>query len=186
MFAVRQFRVAVDGHGERVRAVVPHVLPAVPRIRSRQRAEGEQPRHEAEIGVGLARLDELIDLVQRGEVVPDLGRGGRQAATTRQVATGHGKSLEVAYLSGRRVETVMSVVTSGAILWSVFRGRTAADLIFPDAGVNEPQLGPFVMFTMFVSWFLAYRVTEDRVRRNERLGLDAPRCFRDSHIGVHV
>ena len=118
-------------------------------------------------------FDELIDLVQRGEVVPGLGRGGRQAATTKQVATGHGKSLEVAYLSGRRVETVMSVVTSGAILWSIFRGRTAADLIFPDAGVNEPQLGPFVMFTMFVSWFLAYRVTEDRVRRNERLGIDS-------------
>ena len=40
------------------------------------------------IGVGLARLDELINLAQRGEVVPRLGRGWRQGATIWQLDTG--------------------------------------------------------------------------------------------------
>ena len=58
-------------------------------------------------------------------------------------------------------------------MWVVLGGQTAADLIFPDAGWNEPQLGPVVMLVLFVSWFCAYRVTEHRVRQNERSGIDA-------------
>ena len=122
--AVRQFRVAVDGNGERVRAVVPHVLPAVPGIRSRQRAEGEQPRHEAEIGVGFARLDELIDLVKRGEVVPGLGRGGGQAVTSRQVdrrghiIKGHEPadgSRRVAHRSRRRTNVLSATMSTKSL-----------------------------------------------------------------------
>ena len=44
----------------------------------------KQPPHEAEIGVRLARANKLIDLVETGEVVPRLGRGGRQGSTAGQ------------------------------------------------------------------------------------------------------
>ena len=53
---------ARSGHGERVRPIAPDVLKPGFWVRARQGAQGEQPRHEAEIGVRLARLDELIDL----------------------------------------------------------------------------------------------------------------------------
>ena len=49
---------------------------------SEQRASSR--RHEAEIGVRFAGLDELIDLVQCGEVVQRLGRDWRQGATVGQ------------------------------------------------------------------------------------------------------
>ena len=67
-----------------MRPVAPDVFLPVPWIRARQRAEGEQPRHEPKIGLRFAGLDELIDLLQCGEVVPRLGRGGRQGSTAGQ------------------------------------------------------------------------------------------------------
>ena len=51
-------------------------------------APREQPRHEAEIGVRLARVDELVDLVEAGEVVSRPRRGRRQGATVGQLDTG--------------------------------------------------------------------------------------------------
>ena len=50
-------------------------------------AQREQSRHEAEIGVRLARVNELVDLVETGEVVQRLTSGwaGRPAATAWQL-----------------------------------------------------------------------------------------------------
>ena len=56
--------------------------PGLVRGRPTQR---EQPRHEAKIGVGFARVNELVDLVETGEVVQRLGRGWRQGATVGQL-----------------------------------------------------------------------------------------------------
>ena len=73
-----------DRHVERVWPIAPDVLKPGFWVRARQRAEGEQPRHEAHVGVRFARLDELIDLMECAEVVSCLERGRprRQAATT--------------------------------------------------------------------------------------------------------
>ena len=66
-------------------------------IGARQAAQREQPRHEPDISLRLARADELRHLVEAGEVVPRLGRGGAvcQDATVwqldrpGQIAEGH-------------------------------------------------------------------------------------------------
>ena len=49
-----------------------------------QTTQREQPPHEAEIGVRFVRANKLIDLVETGEVVPRLWRGGRQGSTAGQ------------------------------------------------------------------------------------------------------
>ena len=75
--SVGQLVVDPGGHPERVRSVAPDVLFPVPWIGARQAAQRQQPRHEPKIGVCLARLDELIDLVKTGEMVPRVVRGRR-------------------------------------------------------------------------------------------------------------
>ena len=82
--AVGQFVVDPGAHPERVRSVAADVLFLVAGVGARQAAQCEQPRHEAKIGVGFARLNELVDLVETGEVVQRLGHGWRQGATVGQ------------------------------------------------------------------------------------------------------
>ena len=91
-----QFVESARRHHQGVRPVAPDVLFPVPWIGARQTAQREQPRHEAEIGVGLARFDELIDLVQCGEVMPRLQRGRARRQTTPEAARpspGMGRTL---------------------------------------------------------------------------------------------
>ena len=83
--AVGQLVVNPGGNGERVRPVASDVSKLRAGITARQTAQREQPRHEAKIGVGFARLNELVDLVETGEVVQRLGRGWRQGATVGQL-----------------------------------------------------------------------------------------------------
>ena len=75
---------AAGRHVERIWAIAPDVLQPLLWVGARQAAQREQPRHEPEIGLRFAGLDELIDLVQCGEVVSCLERGrpGGQAVTT--------------------------------------------------------------------------------------------------------
>ena len=68
-----------------IRSVAPDVLKPLLWIGTRQAAQCQQPRHEADIGFRFARLDELIDLVETGEVVPRLGCGWRQGAAVGQL-----------------------------------------------------------------------------------------------------
>ena len=63
-------------HPERVRPVAPDELFPVPWIGARQAAQREQTRQEPDISLHLARADELRHLVEAGEVVERLGRGG--------------------------------------------------------------------------------------------------------------
>ena len=56
-------------HPERVRPVAPDELFPVPWIGARQATQREQTRHEPDIGLRLARADELRHLVEAGEVV---------------------------------------------------------------------------------------------------------------------
>ena len=79
--AIGQARIDPGGHGERIRAVAPDVLFSVAGVSARQGAQREQPRHKAEIGILLARVNELVDLVETGEVVPRPWCGGRQGST---------------------------------------------------------------------------------------------------------
>ena len=58
---------------------MPDILQPVLRIRARQRAEREQPRHEADIGFRFTGLDELVHLSEHREVVPGLRRHGPPA-----------------------------------------------------------------------------------------------------------
>ena len=90
-------------------------------VTAQQTAQCEQPRHEVEIGLRFAGLDELIDLLQCGEVVPGLGRDGGQAATARQVdrrghiAEGHEPadgSRRVAHRSRRRTNVLSATMST--------------------------------------------------------------------------
>ena len=95
--AVGQFLATSGHHVERVRPITPDVLRAVAWVRARQRTEREQPRHKAQVGIRVARGDELRHLVERGEVAASLGRalsarGHRDAGQidiSDQVADGH-------------------------------------------------------------------------------------------------
>ena len=71
-------------HSQLVRPVLSDILFPVPWIGAWQTTQREQPSHEAEIGVRFARANKLIDLVETGEVVPRLGRGGHQGSTAGQ------------------------------------------------------------------------------------------------------
>ena len=71
--AVGQLCVTRGGHDQLIWTVGALELEPVAGVGALQTAQREQPRHEAEFGVGLARLNELVDLVETGEVVPALG-----------------------------------------------------------------------------------------------------------------
>ena len=71
-------------HPKCVWPVTPDEFFPVPWIGARQTAQREQPCYEAQVGVCLARTNQLVDLVETGEVVPRLGRGGRQGSTAGQ------------------------------------------------------------------------------------------------------
>ena len=66
--AVGQFVAATSHHVERVWPVDALELVPIFWVGARQRAEREQPRHEAQIGVRFARGDELRHLVELREV----------------------------------------------------------------------------------------------------------------------
>ena len=66
--AVGQFVAAASHHVERVRPVDALELVPVFGVGARQRAEREQPRHETQIRVRVARGDELRHLVELREV----------------------------------------------------------------------------------------------------------------------
>ena len=90
--AVGKFVSTSGNHVERERAVDALVFFLLAGVGARQTAQREQSRHETEIGVCLARADELRHLVEHGEVVPCLERGeaGGQDATAGQFDTsGH-------------------------------------------------------------------------------------------------
>ena len=53
---------------ERVRSVAPDVLKSLLRIGTRQTAQRKQTRHETDLGVRVARLNELRHLVELREV----------------------------------------------------------------------------------------------------------------------
>ena len=61
-------------HVERVGAIDALVLFTVAGIGAGQRAQRQQPRHEAQIGVRFAGRDKLVHLIGLGEVVARLGR----------------------------------------------------------------------------------------------------------------
>ena len=99
--AVRQFRAASCGHVERVRPVVPDVLKPLLWIGTRQTAQREQPRHEAQLRVSLARADDLRHLVEAREVAARLGcafalRGHRG---TRKIESKIAKGNEPAFFT---------------------------------------------------------------------------------------
>ena len=66
-------------------------------VGARQTTQREQPRHEAQLGVRVARGDELVDLVELREVSASLGRAFSarwrrdvwQVDTGDQLADGH-------------------------------------------------------------------------------------------------
>ena len=66
--AVRELVAEPGDHPQGVRPVDAHELQAVAGLAARQRAQREQPRHEAGIGFRFSRLYELIDLVELREV----------------------------------------------------------------------------------------------------------------------
>ena len=61
------------GHDQGVGAVDPLVLQPAAGVGAGQGAERHQPRHEAEIGVRFAGPDQLVHLIEAGEVAPRLG-----------------------------------------------------------------------------------------------------------------
>ena len=66
--AVGEFVAATGHHVERVRPIDALEIVPVFWVGARQRAEREQPRHEAQLGVRFARGDELRHLVELREV----------------------------------------------------------------------------------------------------------------------
>ena len=82
-------RLSAGTHNQGVWPVAPDVLFPVPWIGARQTAQREQPRHEAEIGLRFARLDELINLAQRGGMVPSLCRHYPPARDDARQRAGH-------------------------------------------------------------------------------------------------
>ena len=70
------------GHDQGVGAVDPLVLQPAAGVGAGQGAERHQPRHEAEIGVRFAGPDQLVHLIEAGEVAPRLGEDARSAFTS--------------------------------------------------------------------------------------------------------
>ena len=70
------------GHDQGVGAVDPLVLQPAARVGAGQGTQCHQPRHEAEIGVRFAGPDQLVHLIEAGEVAPRLGEDARSAFTS--------------------------------------------------------------------------------------------------------
>ena len=101
-----------------------------PGIGAWQRTQREQPRHEPEIGVCLARANELVDLVETGEVVPRLGStiAERFHRDTRQVNGNVADGNELtAFL---RVAFLVHRVSVG--------GRPLVQAVYRQAMLNDP------------------------------------------------
>ena len=80
---------AAGRHVEHIRAITPDVFFPVAWVGARQGAQRHQPRHEPEIGLRFAGLDELRHLAQRGEVVPRPRGHGAPAPLDARQPYGH-------------------------------------------------------------------------------------------------
>ena len=63
------------GHPQRIWPVATDILKPVAGVGARQAAQRHQPRHEAYVGIVFAGLNQLVHLVEAGEVVSRLGGG---------------------------------------------------------------------------------------------------------------
>ena len=83
-------------HDQGVGAVDPLVLQPAAEVGAGQGAERHQPRHEAKIGVRFAGPDQLVHLIEAGEVAPRLGRGlaerSHEPLPGREVSPGRGQT----------------------------------------------------------------------------------------------
>ena len=69
-------------------------------VASRQGAQRHHPRHETQIGVRFASPDQLVHLIEAGEVVPRLGRGfADRLDRTGQIGQGSGNGNQLAALT---------------------------------------------------------------------------------------
>ena len=138
--AVGQFIAASGHHVERVRAVHALELVAGFGVGARQRAEREQPRHKAQVGVRFARGDELIDLVELREVsrLPALREAGRISSPAFRIGVVVPSATWIPGRTRRPVPGVGGLWIGDARRYPVFSARDRRRIAFGPESTHRP------------------------------------------------